>query len=140
MASVSTDSAGRKRLQFLTPDGKRHSLKLGDIPKLTAREIGKHIEHLIRCDRTGEEPKKSTQDWAADVPAKWPSVASKLMQLGLINNGHVPDEAFADFVANYISSRRDVKPGTLKIWGQASQKVRTFFKRRTIRKLRSRVA
>ncbi|MEZ6125383.1 MAG: hypothetical protein R3C49_19725 [Planctomycetaceae bacterium] len=42
---------------------------------------------------------------------------------------------FADFVENYISSRKDVKPGTVKTWGGASQKVQQFFSRRTIKSL-----
>lgn len=135
MASVSTDKNGRKRIQFVTGDGKRHSLYVGKVGKTVAREVGQHVDHLIRCCKTGEDPKRSTQDWMQRVPSEWPKVAKKLADLGLLNNGAKLDEVFADFVENYIASRKDVKPGTIRTWSQASQKVRTFFGRRTIKSL-----
>ncbi len=135
MASVSTSSDGRKRVIFKSPDGKRHTLYLGKVAKSAATEIGRHVEHLVRCCRTGEEPKESTQNWSQRIPSDWPKVYAKLASLGLLNNGHKPDEVFADFVEAYIASRRDVKPGTLKTWSQASQKVRTFFGQRTLKSL-----
>ncbi len=133
VASVSVKDGG-KHLQ-IRKDGKRISFYLGAISMAAARTIGGHIDHLVRCLKTGEEPKVSTQNWAQQIPTQWPKVADKLSELGLLNNGHKQDEVFADFVEHYISTRRDVKPGTIKTWSRASQKVRTFFGRRTIKSL-----
>lgn len=135
VASVSTGKDGRKQLQFVALDGKRKSLYLGDVSKEFARDMGKHIDHLVRCRRTDEEPKRSTQSWMQDVLPSWKNVSAKLNELDILNTDHKPDEIFADFVEHYISTRRDVKPGTTKTWSQASQKVRTFFGRRSIKSL-----
>lgn len=135
MASVATGKDGRKQLQFVSIDGKRKSLYLGDVSKDFARDMGKHIDHLVRCRRTEEEPKRSTQSWVRDVLPQWKNVATKLTELDILNTDHKQDEIFADFVESYISSRRDVKPGTIKTWSQASQKVRSFFGRRSIKSL-----
>ncbi|MCA9049655.1 MAG: site-specific integrase [Planctomycetaceae bacterium] len=135
MASVSTDTNGRRRIIFVMPDGRRPALYVGEISKAEARNIGRHVDHLVRCSKTGEESRRSTQEWLCRLSDEWPKLADKLCELGLLNNGHKPDEVFADFVENYIGSRKDVKPGTVKTWGQACQKVREFFGRRTIKSL-----
>lgn len=135
MATIGTYQTNKRRVLFTTSNGKRHTLYLGKTSKTAARDIGQHVDHLIRCDRTGEEPRLTTQEWIATLPAKWPNIAKKLDALQLIQVGVAADHVFADFVEMYIASRKDVAAGTTKTWGQASQKVRQFFGRRTMRSL-----
>lgn len=135
MASVSVGKDGQKRIQFFASDKTRHSIRLGKVSKAAAQEVAKHIDHLVRCSKTGEDPKAATQEWMLRIQTQWPVVNRKLAKLGLINNGAKPDEVFADFVENYIASRKDVKQGTTKTWSQASQKIRQFFGRNTIKSL-----
>ncbi|MCH7687456.1 MAG: integrase, partial [Planctomycetes bacterium] len=47
MASISTDKSGRRRLQFTDPNGRRHTVRLGKIPKRTAEAIKTRVEHLL---------------------------------------------------------------------------------------------
>lgn len=112
MASVSTGKGGRKQLQFVSTDGKRKSLYLGDVSKEFAREMGRHIDHLVKCCRMNEVPKRSTQSWVRDVLPNWKNVSVKLNELSILNNGHKSGEIFADFVEGYIGSRKDVARGT----------------------------
>ena len=135
MASVTKLPNGSVRLQFQTADKKRHDLRLGKIPMKSARETGEHIDHLIRVKQTGEEPKQSTREWIFTRLPEFPKIVSKLVELGLVNNGQKQDEVFADFVECLIIKRKDVKPGTTKTWGQALEKIRQHFGRRTIRSL-----
>ena len=135
MASVAKLPNGSVRLQFQTADTKRHDLRLGKIPMKSAREIGEHIDHLIRVKQTGEEPKQSTREWMVSRLPEFPKVVAKLVQLGLVNNGQKQDEVFAEFVERYIIARKDVKPGTQRTWGQALDKINTFFGRKTLRSL-----
>ncbi len=136
MATVSTNAkTHRKRLIFKMPHGGRQAIHLGNIRKQIAREIGEHVDHLVRCIQTGEEPKRRTVEWVVGIQADWPELAARLTTLGLLNNGARADEVFADFVDEYILSRKDVKPGTTKVWKQTATKIRAFFERRTLKNL-----
>lgn len=136
MATVTTDKrTGIHRIQFTTKDGKRQTIQAGKILKTTAREIGKHIDHLIRCSKTTEEPKEQTAKWVADVRNDWPRIADKLNELRLIGNGARVDEVFVDFCERFIQSRKDVKSGTTRIWNQTVAQLRMFFGRRSLKEL-----
>ena len=136
MATITTDKrTGIHRIQFTTKDGKRQTIQAGKIPKTEAREIGKHIDHLIRCSKTTEEPKEQTAKWVAEVRKNWPRVANKLNELRLIGNGARVDEVFVEFCNRFILSRKDVKPGTVRIWKQTVAQLRAFFGNRSLKEL-----
>jgi hypothetical protein len=128
MATITTDKrTGIHRLQFTTQDGNRQTVQLGRIKKELAREIGRHIDHLVRCGKSGEEPKSSTAEWIAQVRDDWPRLAKRLNALRLIGNGARLDEGFVSFAERYVASRGDVKPATVRVWNQTLDQLRTFF-------------
>ena len=136
MATITTDKrTGIHRIQFTTKDGKRQTIQAGKIPKTEAREIGKHIDHLIRCSKTTEEPKEQTAKWVADVRQQWPRIANKLNELRLIGNGARIDEVFVEFCNRFILSRKDVKPATIRVWNQTVDQLRAFFGNRSLKEL-----
>ncbi len=136
MAAITTNKdTGIRRIQFTTRDGKRQTIQAGRIPKAEARDIGKHIDHLVRCTKTTEEPKEQTALWVADVRRNWPRLAEKLNELRLIGNGARVDEGFVAFAERFIQSRRDVKPGTIRIWRQTVAWMAEFFGGRTLKEL-----
>jgi integrase len=136
MASVTTDKrTGIHRIQFTTKDGKRQTIQVGKILKTEARDIGKHIDHLIRCSKTTEEPKEQTAKWIAEVRKHWPRIANKLNKLRLIGNGARVDEVFVEFCERFILNRKDVKSGTTRIWNQTVAQLRAFFGNRSLKEL-----
>ncbi|MCA9062331.1 MAG: hypothetical protein KDA96_04715 [Planctomycetaceae bacterium] len=105
MATVTTNrKTGIHRLQFTTKDGVRQTLQLGRIPKMQAGEIGRHVDHLVRCSKTTEEPKDITAQWVATVRTDWPRIADKLNALGLIGNGARLHEVFVDFCNRSVAA------------------------------------
>jgi hypothetical protein len=47
MASLSNDGGGRRRIQFMGVDGRRHSIRLGKIAQRAAEAIQVRVETLI---------------------------------------------------------------------------------------------
>ena len=55
MASISTDrKSGRRTIQFVAPDGKRRSIRLGKVSQKQADGVRRRVEHLDAAKRSGE--------------------------------------------------------------------------------------
>jgi len=52
MASVSNES-GRRSIQFIGLDGKRHTIRLGKCDQRTAEGVKLHVERLLQARKTG---------------------------------------------------------------------------------------
>ena len=121
----------------------RVRVKIGDgcldirlkLSKAEGKSVTAHIEHLVRCKQSGEEPRAPTRHWVSDSLPAMPKLQSKLIQFGLVNNGQALDRIFTEFIEEYIRCRKDVKSGTTKQWRQALRNAQQFFPGRTIRSL-----
>jgi hypothetical protein len=75
MASISKDKSGNRTIQFVGPDKKRRSVRLGEIASDDAKKLAKHIEHLAQCWKYGSPPCPQTFDWImgllADPATHW---------------------------------------------------------------------
>ena len=67
MASLSTDRAGNRTVQFVGTDGKRRSIRLGNVPKRTAEQIKLRVEHLHAATVFGSPMDPDTAAWLAGV-------------------------------------------------------------------------
>ena len=47
MASISTDSGGKRRILFVDADGNRRQIRLGKVPMKTATSIKTRVETLL---------------------------------------------------------------------------------------------
>ena len=47
MASISTDSDGKRRILFVDPDGEGRQIRLGKVPMKTAATIKARVENLL---------------------------------------------------------------------------------------------
>ena len=70
MASLSCESGGRKTIQFVGPDRKRRSIRLGKISKSKALMIKTRVEELISSNISGLPISAETSKWIADLDAK----------------------------------------------------------------------
>lgn len=122
MASISNDSGGRRRIMFVAPDESRKSIRLGKCDRKTAEGVKRHVEALLASKIAGESVQRETAVWLKGIG---PKLRRKLAAVGL---AEAPSEAIlGEFVRNYISSRSDVKPGTLEAWRQALRTMVEFF-------------
>ncbi len=109
MASISNDPNGRRRILFVGADGKRKPIRLGKVSLRHAESVKVKVEDLVSASITGHPPADETTRWLGKLDA---SLYDKLARVGLTQ----PRESatLAEFTRNYIDSRSDVKPGTIR--------------------------
>lgn len=109
MATISNDPNGHRRILFVSADGKRKSIRLGKVSKRHAESVKVKVEDLVSASITGHAPADETTRWLGNLDA---SLYDKLARVALTQ----PRESamLAEFTRNYIDSRSDVKPGTIR--------------------------
>jgi site-specific recombinase XerD len=122
MASVIDDPNGRRRIQFVAPDNRRRSIRLGKCDRRSADAICRHVQALLSGKINGQPLSRETAHWLTSIGA---SLKEKLASTGLIE---LPKQALLDeFLKGYVLSRRDVKPATLEVWQQPCRNLVEFF-------------
>jgi len=124
MASL-TYKDGKATIQVDGPDGKRHSIRLGNCNKRQAISAKMNIENLLSSRNTGGELKQSTSEWVGCLPY---IIRRRIERAGLIGpreGGNCP--TVEQWFKNYIAGRMDAKPATIIKFGQIQKKVADFF-------------
>jgi integrase len=124
MASVSNDG-GRRRVQFIHPDGRRLPIRLGKVSQRTAEAFARRVEQLLECMRLKQPMDADLASWVAETDDK---TASKFAAFGLIpSRPKAETTAMAAFMSRYVDGRHDVKPATKEIWRQGQNGLIAFF-------------
>ncbi len=136
MASISKDKSGNRTIQFIGPDKRRRSVRLGKIDADSAKKITKHIEHLSQCWKFGEAPCPQTFEWISTLlsdPARvW--LYDRLAAVKLLIPREVPEEdegaeipKLGPFLTAHIDSRGDLKESTKTNLRQVRDNLIRFF-------------
>ena len=116
MASIGNDPGGRRRILFVGLDGKRHTIRLGKMPKRAAEEVKRRVEDLIASHTSRSPIDADTARWIAELPD---SMAERFAAVGLITARQqrvtMPLKKFLDA---FVARKRRAKPATKEIWGQ----------------------
>ena len=80
MASLSHDSNGTKRIQFIGPDGERRAVRLGAVPAKVAETVVRRVEQLVAHAIAGTPHDADLAAWLASVP---PVLYRRLVRVGL---------------------------------------------------------
>jgi integrase len=123
MASVISDSNGRKRIQFVASDGSRRTIRLGKATIRQAETIKGKIEQLA-LTATG------VTSIVDDETAKWltgldSNMYDKLAGVGLVSQRETVE--LGAFIKAYIDERHDVKDSTKEKYQQTEDNLTTFF-------------
>src|SRR5262245_9155208 len=105
MASISTDKAGNRAVQFIAGDGKRRTVRLGKVTMKQAGEIKLKIAALNSAKVSGLSIETETARWVAEIGD---DLAKKLAAVGLI--AERASARLDGFIETYIGQRTDVKP------------------------------
>jgi len=122
MASISREKNGRRTIQFVGPDGKRRSIRLGKVSQRVAEAVKVRVEHLAAAAITGHALDAETARWVAELSD---SLADKLAKVGLIAERE--SATLGEFVDGYIGKHTDVKPRTLLAYKQGRDSLVEFF-------------
>jgi hypothetical protein len=108
VASITSDTGGRRRIQFIDAGGKRKTIRLGKMPMRDAERVKTFVEYLINSQVTKQPVDGETARWVANLGDK---LAAKLAVAGLIKPRALA--TLADFIDGYVTGRTDLKPRTV---------------------------
>ena len=108
MASITKQPNGRRMIQFIGPDKKRRSIRLGKVPQKAAVAMKLRVEALVASAITGHAIDDETARWVAGLDD---GLSERLAAVGLIRAR--ARSTLGAFVDSYIASRTDLKPGTV---------------------------
>lgn len=121
MASVISDPGGKKRIQFIDPDGKRKTVRLGACDKKTAESVCRHIEALLSAKLSGQPPPRQTAQWLGAIGQ---TLHDRLARVGLV----VPKArtTLGQFLEDWIA-KMNVKPASKAVRGLVVKDLLGFF-------------
>lgn len=109
MASLSTDGAGNRTIQFVAADGKRRSVRLGKVNKKLAESVKLRVEALAAALAARLPLDTETAGWTAGLGN---DLHAKLAAVGLLAPRQ--SETLGPFLRGYLADRRAAsKPATV---------------------------
>lgn len=69
MASITSETSGWRTVQFVGPDGKRRSIRLGKCALRDAEKFAGVVEALLAARQLGQPLSAKTVEWLANLPA-----------------------------------------------------------------------
>ena len=125
MASISRQPNGRRTIQFIAPDGKRRSVRLGKVTQRIAETVKLRVELLVAAKLAGHAIDDETARWLAGLDA---TMTDKLAAVGLVPKREPASiTTIAGFLAEYVSRRTDVKPATKEVWRQTERNLKECY-------------
>lgn len=125
MASISTNPDGRRTVQFVAPDGKRRSVRLGKVPMKTAEEVKRRVEYIVAAMGSGTALDADTAKWLATIGS---DLHARLAATGLVASRAAQMTALLkEFIDAYIAGRTDAKPRTIMNLKMFGERLTAFF-------------
>jgi hypothetical protein len=113
MASVSNEQ-GRRAIQFVGTDEKRHSIRLGKCDQRTAEGVKLHVERLAGAKKTGMPIHVDTVNWLASISDE---LHGRIARSGLTSSRQTATGGvltLGKMVDAYIDRRKaDMKPWSI---------------------------
>jgi len=123
MATLTIDKAGNASVYVTLPGGKRKPVRLGKAGRQRADRIRAHLSELETARLRGIEPAASARAWVAGIKGK---LRQRVAAVGLCVAEDHTGATLGAFIDGYLRQRRDIKPGTLKVYQQARRHVVRF--------------
>jgi integrase len=125
MASISRDKNGHRRILFMSPDGRRPTIRLGKVSQRTAEGIKYRVEQLLEALNFNRSMEADLVQWVRDLE---PWLAKRLARVGLIPNPEAkPAATLEPFLTDFTTRRIDVKPATKEVWSQVVRNLLEHF-------------
>jgi integrase len=127
MANVCSDPNGRKRIQFVAPDGTRRSIRLGKCSMKAADTIRGRVEQLLSAKILGSMDRDLSL-WVASIDVV---LREKLERAGLLEpitpEPTKPKITLDDFLTDFLARNGATKkPATREVWRQVMAMLREY--------------
>ncbi len=125
MASIMQQKNGGYQIQFVDPDRRRRSVRLGKIKARSAQLIKLRIEQLVVNRKTGVANDAELIQWLNGITDE---LHAKLARVDLVasRTKHQAIELKA-FLDAFRDRRKDVKPATREVWKQPMRNLIEYF-------------
>ena len=128
MASVSSDSNGRRKVHFKHPTRGRQTLRLGKVSKNIAEDVKNRVERMVAAMVTGLPIDAETARWTASLSGGF---YDRLARVGLLAARARQEEKkewlLGDFLEQHLASRSHLKPNTRRNLASAARRLTQFF-------------
>lgn len=122
MASVINRPNGHRWIQFVGPDAKRRTVRLGKTPAKAAETVCGRVEQLLAAKMTDTAIDRDLAGWLAGTET---ALQNKLAAVGLCSSRE--SSALGLFITSYVEGRTDAKPATKEVWRQGETGLVEFF-------------
>jgi integrase len=123
MASLSRSADGKHVVQFVDPDGKRRTVRLGKCDKRTAESTKTKIEALLNAKNQDVELGDDLSKWVKNIGAE---LHGRLVAVGLID-GRRSSRQLGEFIRAHIAGRTDLAPSTREAMETGMKRLLAFF-------------
>jgi integrase len=124
MASIIKRPDGHRWIQFTDGDRTRKTLRLGKVSEKNAAKVCARVEQLLGCKISGDPYDRDLALWLAD-PDRGAALRDKLAAVGLVDA--VKQSRLAEFLDEYITSRKDLKSATVTVLNHTRRCLVEFF-------------
>jgi integrase len=108
MASISSESNGRKSIQFIASDGKRKSIRLGKMTQRQADRFKAKVENIIGAGFTGGV-EEETADWLTKLDDR---MYARLAAVGLVRERTGATALLGAFIDSFTANLTSIKQNT----------------------------
>jgi integrase len=119
MASITTEANGRRTIQFVGADGKRHSFRIGKASDLQAKAAQAAVEQLV----AGGALDADSRRWVADLSDV---LHERLARLGLVASRGA--FTLGEWLERYLQQRTDLKSKSRAALESTKDKLLAYFK------------
>jgi len=114
MATIGNDPGGRRRILFVGPSGKRHTIRLGKVSDRIAQTVRLKVESLLAAKVANQSIDRETAAWLADIDDRLHDRLARA-ELAPRRVSAMTGPATLDaFLEGYIKSRAKLKPNTTR--------------------------
>ena len=125
MASIGSDSNGRKRILFVAPDGSRKTVRLGKASQRDAEQICRHVEALVGSSINGQPLQRETAVWLQGIAD---TLHDRLARTGLIKAREVIGaHKLGATLTGLVAGRNDLKSSTKLVRSQVVTDLKNYF-------------
>jgi integrase len=122
MASVINRPDGSRWVQFVDPNKKRQTVRLGKVSKKAADAVRTRVEELLAAKVMAQPMERDTAVWLRGIDL---ALQNKLAAVGLCAARE--SAVLESFIQGYVQGRTDVKPATKEVWRQGEKGLVEFF-------------
>lgn len=124
MASIIDEGNGRRRIEFIHPDGSRKRIRLGVATKHDAETFKMRLAKIVAAMFRADVPDDETNRWIGELSDK---MHGRLAKAGLVKQRKYSTLTLGAFLDQYIADRPDVKLGTKAVYGHTRRCLVEYF-------------